>query len=165
VIEDRAWVSRQEIGEPATLRRIGACGQSRRGLLRIAAQARRTTIFGQAPRVTRAAPKPLHRRACADADVLEAVDHGLAEAPEAAAGPVDALEAANRHILRAPGTGSPRYAHELNLPGLRCRVCSRDPYLIFYIEPADCIEVWPVLHARRDIHAWLQNDVDPVGGG
>jgi toxin ParE1/3/4 len=81
------------------------------------------------------------------------------------AGLVDALEAAYRHILRAPGTGSPRYAHELALPRLRFRVCSRDPYLVFYIEPADRIEVRRVLHARRDIPAWLQNDVDPVGGG
>ena len=51
--------------------------------------------------MTRPLPKPLHRRARADADVLDAIDHYLAAAPEAAAGFVDALEAAYRHIQRA----------------------------------------------------------------
>ena len=108
--------------------------------------------------MTRALPKPLHRRARADADVQGAIDYYLAEAPEAVAGFVDALEAAYQHLQRAPATGSPRYAHELNLPGLRFWLCSRYPYLVFYVEFADRIEVWRVLHAKRDIPAWLQDD-------
>jgi toxin ParE1/3/4 len=100
----------------------------------------------------------LHRRSRADADVQGAIDHYLAEAPEAAAGFVDALEATYRHIQRAPATGSPRYAHELNLPGLRFWVCTRYPYLVFYMELADRIEVWRVLHAQRDIPAWLHDE-------
>ena len=108
--------------------------------------------------MTRALPKPLHRRARADTDVLGAIDHYLAEAPEAAAGLIDALESAYLHIQRAPATGSPRYAHELNLPGLRFWVCTRYPYLVFYMEHADRIEVWRVLHAKRDIPTWLQDD-------
>jgi len=91
--------------------------------------------------VTRALPKPQHRRARADADVLDAIDPYLAEAPEAASGFVDALEAADQNIQRAPATGSPRYAHELNLPGLRFWVCTRYPYLVSYMELADRIEV------------------------
>ena len=105
--------------------------------------------------MTKAPPKPLYRLARADADVLGAIDHYLADAPEAAVGFVDALEAAYQHIQRAPATGSPRYAHELNLPGLRFWMCSRYPYLVFYRERADRIDVWRVLHAKRDIPAWL----------
>ena len=103
-------------------------------------------------------PKPLVRRQRADADVLEAIDHYLVEAPHAAAGFVDALEAAYRHIARAPATGSPRYAHALNLPGLRCWRCTRYPYLVFYMEHDDRIDIWRVLHAKRDIPSWLQDE-------
>lgn len=109
--------------------------------------------------MTRALPKPLHRRARADADVLDAIDHYLTEAPDAALGLIDELEVAYRHIQRAPATGSPRYAHELNLPGLRFWACTRYPYLVFYMELADRVEVWRVLHARRDIPTSLRDDM------
>lgn len=33
---------------------------------------------------------------------------------------------------------------------------TRIPYLIFYMEQADHIDVWRVLHAERDIPAWIQ---------
>jgi toxin ParE1/3/4 len=105
-------------------------------------------------------PKPLVRRARADADVAEAIDYYLAEAPGAAPGFVDALEAAYDHIRRAPATGSPRYAHELNLPGLRFWPCKRYPYLVFYIERERSIEVWRVLHGKRDIPRWLQAEAE-----
>ena len=56
----------------------------------------------------------------ANRDVDEAVAYYLSEAGEAVAlGFIDALEKAYGHIGRHPATGSPRYAHELNLPGLR----------------------------------------------
>jgi len=32
---------------------------------------------------------------------------------------------------------------------------ARYPYLVFYVEHADHIDVWRVLDARRDIPAWL----------
>ncbi len=103
--------------------------------------------------------KPLLRRALADADVASAIGHYLAEqAPEAALRWVDALEAAYRHVQRHPGTGSPRYAHELNLPGLRAWPLKRFPYLVFYRETDAHIEVWRVLHMERDIPAWLREE-------
>ena len=64
-------------------------------------------------------PKRLARRQRADVDVLDIIDQYLVEAPHAAIGFVDALEAACQHIARARAAGSPRYAHELNLPGHR----------------------------------------------
>lgn len=105
------------------------------------------------------ATKPVIPRAMACRDVEEAIDHYLGEdAPAAALGLVDALERAYAHIGRHPATGSPRYEHELNLPGLRFWPLTRYPYLVFYVERADHIDVWRVLHARRDIPAGLQGE-------
>ena len=69
---------------------------------------------------------------------------------------IDALEKAYGHIGRHPATGSPRYAHELNLPGLRAWPLTRYPYIVFYVERSDHIDVWRVLHGQRDIPAWMQ---------
>jgi hypothetical protein len=33
----------------------------------------------------------------------------------------------------------------------------RFPYLIFYIEQPDALDVWRVLHGQRDIPAWIQS--------
>jgi hypothetical protein len=65
--------------------------------------------------------RPVVPRAQAQRDIEEAIAHYLAEDSEQAAmGFVDALEQAFAHIGRHPATGSPRYAHELNLAALRC---------------------------------------------
>ena len=66
-----------------------------------------------------------------------------------------ALGKAYTHIARQPASGSPRYAHELNLPGLRFWPLTRFPYLVFYFERDDCVDVWRVLHGQRDIPAWM----------
>lgn len=103
--------------------------------------------------------KPVIPRELANRDVDDAVDHYLDEASEKVArGFIDALEDAYAHIGRHPSTGSPRYAHELNLPGLRSWPLSRHPYLVFYSERPDHIDVWRVLHGRRDIPAWLLDE-------
>ena len=100
--------------------------------------------------------RPVIPRALANRDIDEAIDWYLSEnAPQAALGLIDALEHAYAHIARHPATGSARYAHELNLPGLRSRPLKNYPYLVFYVELADNIDVWRVLHALRDIPAWL----------
>ncbi len=64
---------------------------------------------------------------------------------------VAALEKAYAHIQRAPATGSPRWAHELNIPGLHSWPCSPHPQLVFYLVQPERIEVWRVLHGSRDI--------------
>ncbi len=93
----------------------------------------------------------------ANRDVDEAVAYYLNQsADQAALGFIDALEQAYTHIGRHPATGSPRYQHELGLPELRTWPLSRYPYLLFYIERQDHIDVWRVLHSQRDIPAWLQ---------
>jgi toxin ParE1/3/4 len=96
-------------------------------------------------------------RAVQDADV--AVSYCLEQdSPQAALGFIDALEEAYKHIGRHPATGSPRYAHELNLPGLRSWKLTRYPYLAFYLELDSHIDVWRVLQSQRDIPAWLLDE-------
>ena len=95
-------------------------------------------------------------RELASRDVDEAIDHCLGEgAVKAALDFVQALEKAYTHIARQPTSGPPRYAHELNLPGLRSWPLTRFPYLVFYFEHDDCVDVWRVLHGQRDIPAWM----------
>lgn len=109
------------------------------------------------------APKPVRLRALALADVDEAIAYYLQEAgPDVALGLIDALEQAYQHLGRQPASGSPRYAHELNLPGLRSWPLTRYPHLVFYVEQADQVEVWRVLQGARDIPAWLI-ETDPQG--
>lgn len=106
--------------------------------------------------------KPVIPRALACRDVDESIGYYLNEgAGEAALGLVDALEQAYTYISRHPGTGSQRYAHELNLPGLRSWPLTRYPYLVFYVERTDHIDVWRVLHGQRDIPAWMQEPEAP----
>ena len=64
--------------------------------------------------------KPVIPRERANQDVDELIAYDLAEGSERAAlGFIDALEQAYAHIGRHPATGSPRYAHEPGVPGLR----------------------------------------------
>jgi toxin ParE1/3/4 len=101
-------------------------------------------------------PKAVVPRDLAHRDVDEAIDHYLSEgSPKAALDFVDALETAYTHLGRQPASGSPRYAHELNLPGLRSWPLTRFPYLIFYFERDDFVDVWRVLQSQRDIPAWM----------
>jgi toxin ParE1/3/4 len=99
---------------------------------------------------------PVIPRALARADVDAAIAWYIDQEAEAAAqGFVDALEQAFTHVSRHPATGSSRYAHALDLPGLRHWGLKKYPYLVFYVERPDHIDVWRVLHAARDIPAWM----------
>ena len=106
--------------------------------------------------------KPVVPREQARRDVEDAIAHYLDEGSASAAlGFIDALERAFTRIGRHPAIGSPRYAHELSLPGLRAWPLTRHPYLVFYVERPDRIDVWRVLHGRRDIPAWMQEPESP----
>lgn len=101
--------------------------------------------------------KPVVPRELANRDIDGAIAYYLSEGAEPAAlGFIDALEQAYAHIARHPATGSPRYAHELNLPGLRFWQLAHYPHLVFYVERPEHIDVWRVLHGQRDIPAWMQ---------
>ncbi len=96
-------------------------------------------------------------RRAARHDIDEAIDVYIeTNAYDAAYRLVDELEKAFEHLSRFPEAGSPRYAQELTLPGLRHRPVSGCPYLVFYVAGEDHLDVWRVLHAERDIPEWLR---------
>ncbi|MBK1707038.1 type II toxin-antitoxin system RelE/ParE family toxin [Halochromatium glycolicum] len=89
-------------------------------------------------------------------DVDEIIAYYLETSTEAVAlGFVDALESAYDRIGFDPAIGSPRYAYELALPGLRSWPLKRYPYWIFYLERDHHIDVWRVLHGSRDLPQWM----------
>lgn len=102
-------------------------------------------------------PSKLVLRELARRDISEAIAYYVREATlDAALGFVDELERAFAHILRHPEAGSPRYAQELDLPGLRHWTLGGYPYLVFCMPRAEHIDVWRVLHGERDIPAWIR---------
>ncbi|PZR32359.1 type II toxin-antitoxin system RelE/ParE family toxin [Caulobacter segnis] len=102
---------------------------------------------------------PIVRRGRAEQDVDEALGFYLAEAGgKVALGFIEALEQRYRRISEGPAAGSSRYAHELDLPGLRSRALKGYPYLVFYVQRLDHIDVWRVLHAASDIPAWISDE-------
>ncbi|AZO16894.1 type II toxin-antitoxin system RelE/ParE family toxin [Mesorhizobium sp. M2A.F.Ca.ET.043.05.1.1] len=104
------------------------------------------------------AVKPIIPRSLALRDIEDAVDYYAREAgSHVALGYVDDLQNAYKLIVSYPASGSLRFGYEVGLPGLRSLQLKRYPYLIFYFEQTDHIDVWRVLHAKTDIPVWLQN--------
>lgn len=103
-------------------------------------------------------PKRLVSRELAKLDIEAAFDHYLVEAgPDIAIAFVDEIERAFNRISRNAAVGSPRYAHELDLPDLRFRPVKRFPYLIFYVDIGSHVDIWRVLHSHSDIPSWLDD--------
>lgn len=104
---------------------------------------------------------PIGLRAAAAQDISLAVDHYLAEAGESVALRfIDAVEHAVIGISRAPLVGSLRFSYELAIPDLRARPLNRFAYVIFYVAAADRVDVWRVLHSRRDLPAEIAEQLD-----
>jgi toxin ParE1/3/4 len=96
--------------------------------------------------------KPLRLRSIALADLDDIAGRYAAEAGiPVAVRLAEAVERAVDHITRHPARGSLRYGNALNTPGLRFWPLRRFPYLVFYVEEADHVDVWRVLHARSDL--------------
>lgn len=108
--------------------------------------------------------KPALRSPLARADIENVIDYYLIEAPQMVVPFVDALEKAVEHIQRSPGTGSPRYAAELAIPGLRFWTLTKFPFSLFYIEQDDHLWVIRLVHMSRDIPASLQGDESQAEG-
>ena len=103
--------------------------------------------------------KPVIPRELAGRDAEDAVDYYLQEVGnQVALGFIESLQKTYDFIGRHPQTGLPRYDHELNLPGLRMWSLKRYPYLVFYVEQDDHIDVWRVLNSYRDIPVWLRDE-------
>ncbi len=102
------------------------------------------------------AAKPVRLRRLAAEDIDAALDHYCSEAGhDVAARFIGSVERAVTRIGRHPHNGSLRFAYELEIPDLRCWPVPRFPYLIMYVERDTEIDVWRVLHTRRDIPSTL----------
>jgi toxin ParE1/3/4 len=102
--------------------------------------------------------KPAFQSSRAKADIQQALDFYIAEAPHVAGAFLDALEKSTGQIERQPGIGSPRYAQELNIPRLRHWRLARFPYALFYIEHAEHLDVIRLVHLASHIPANLRED-------
>ena len=102
-------------------------------------------------------PRPVVPRARAARDIEQAIALYLQQGAQSAALKfIDAVEVAFHRLAHHPAAGSPRLGQELDLPGLRLLQVRKFPYGIFYVELPDRVDVWRVLHGRRDIPAGLQ---------
>lgn len=100
--------------------------------------------------------KSVRRRATARDDERSAFNYYASEAGVSVADAfADTLRDVYRLIAEQPTIGSLRYAQALDLPDLRSRAVGRFPFLVFYFDREQYIEVWRVLHGRRDILALL----------
>ena len=105
------------------------------------------------------AAKPVHLRELASVDLESAAEHYLSQADAAVATRfIGAFQRATRRISRNPQLGTLRLASELEIPGLRSMPVDRFPYLVFCVERDGRVDVWRVLHGRRDIPSALLGD-------
>lgn len=100
--------------------------------------------------------KPVVPRSIARRDMREATIYYARTAGDAvAAGFVQALQTALDVIAHQPGGGSPRLGLMVDRPDVRSWRLTRYPYLVFYRELEDRIEVLRVLHGHRDVASLL----------
>lgn len=99
------------------------------------------------------------RRKRARSDIEDAARHDAGEAGiDLAVRFTEAVEHSIRHIAAYPRSGSPRFAHLLRADDLRFWPVKGFPYLIFYAAAGVKVDIWRVLHAERDIPAWLREE-------
>jgi toxin ParE1/3/4 len=101
--------------------------------------------------------KPVRLRERAATDLTDAGDRYREQVGEQTALEfIDAGERGIGRIGRNRQIGSLHVAYELTIQGLRAWALHRFPYVVFHVDVPDIIDVWRVLHARRDIQATLQ---------
>ena len=102
-------------------------------------------------------PRAVRLRALASADLDDASAFYRRESGEQVAVEfIDVVERGVRRISRSPHVGSLRFAFELGIPDLRAWPLPRFPYIVFYVVTDRGIDVWRILHSRRDLPATLE---------
>lgn len=100
---------------------------------------------------------PVRLRALAAADLVDASEYYRQESgAQTALAFIDAVEHGIKRISRRPHVGSLRFAYELAIPDLRAWPLQRFPYVVFYVVADDEIDVWRILHERRDVPTTLE---------
>lgn len=103
------------------------------------------------------ADKPIRLRTLASADLEDAAIYYRDNADEQTAlGFLDEVQAAVKLISSGPGIGTLRYSYDLDIPGLRAFPIRRFDHAVFYVEDDDVVDVWRILHTRRDIPATFE---------
>jgi toxin ParE1/3/4 len=100
--------------------------------------------------------KPVRVRPLADADIDAVLAYVRKRSPAGARRLLASLEQNFERLSRDPGIGSSRYAHVLPVEGLHVWQVVGWPYLIFYLERSDHLDVVRVLHGARDIPSALE---------
>ena len=101
--------------------------------------------------------KTVRLRQLAAADLDDASDYYRDEAGEQTAFEfIDAVARVMKRISRSPHAGSLKFAYELAIPDLRAWPLQRFPYIVFYVVTDHEIDVWRILHTRRDLPATLE---------
>lgn len=96
--------------------------------------------------------------ASAAADIDRTIDIYRSEAGAAISRRfVESLQKCLLLLAEFPETGSPRYAHSLNIDDLRSLQISGFPWTLFYIVKTD-VTVIRLLHSHSDIPAWLSDE-------
>ena len=75
-----------------------------------------------------------------------------------AVGFVNALDNAFSQLSQYPHLGSPRPEHDLDFEGVRAWSLRRFPHQIYYNVHDDHVELWRILHPRRDITQAMLSD-------
>lgn len=103
------------------------------------------------------ADTPIRLRALAAADLEDAATYYRDHADEETAiGFIDEVQAAFGLISSGPGIESLRYSYDLDIPGLRAFPIKHFDQAVFYVETDDVVDVWRILHTRRDIPETLE---------
>lgn len=80
--------------------------------------------------------------------------------PDVARSFAEAVQDAFQHLSLFPASGSTRLDLPLNWPELRVWPVSRFPYLLFYAENDDTLDVYRILHTSRDIPESLREGTE-----
>lgn len=101
--------------------------------------------------------RPVRLRELAATDLEAAGDYYRQQASEQTALEfINAVQRGIQRISRSPNVGSLHFAYELAIPELRAWPLQRFPYVVFYVVADDAIDVWRILHSRRDLPSALQ---------
>ena len=103
--------------------------------------------------------KPLLQRKAAQHDINDAFERYLQDANEAIALRfLAALDSLFSQLSTFPASGSNRYADALAIDGLRDAVTLRFPYIVFYFEREQHVDIVRVLHQERDLASLILDE-------